>query len=217
MMIRCVIDHLVLGSTTLQAGLEYVEGRFGVAAQLGGKHARMGTHNALLTLGERTYLEILAIDPDGGAPFQARWFGLDDGRTRARLARGPALLGWVARSDDIEQAALASRVPVTTIHAMARGDFRWRITIPADGRPIEGALLPTLIQWDVPMHPTDKLPEQGCRLLSLSGTHPRPEEMHSRLSSLNLENAINIEASRNDAAPGIAAQFATPKGVITVG
>ena len=43
----------------------YVADLTGATPRPGGKHAGMGTHNALVKLGERLYLEIIAIDPDG--------------------------------------------------------------------------------------------------------------------------------------------------------
>lgn len=57
-------DHLVVAATTLADGIEYVADITGVAPQPGGRHVAMGTHNALLRLGERFYLEIIAIDPE---------------------------------------------------------------------------------------------------------------------------------------------------------
>ncbi|HCV79405.1 VOC family protein, partial [Pseudomonas oryzihabitans] len=51
------LDHLVIVAPTLAAGARYVEERLGVALQPGGQHARMGTHNLLLGLGDG-YLEV---------------------------------------------------------------------------------------------------------------------------------------------------------------
>ena len=72
-----VFDHLVVAASTLDQGVEWVRSLTGATAQSGGKHVAMGTHNALLKLGERSFLEILAIDPDGIKPSRPRWFGLD--------------------------------------------------------------------------------------------------------------------------------------------
>ena len=62
------LDHLVVAATTLADGIEYIAEITGVTPQPGGKHAAMGTHNALVRLSARTYLEIIAIDPWGPAP-----------------------------------------------------------------------------------------------------------------------------------------------------
>ena len=63
-----VLDHLIVGAATLADGIEYVAGITGVTPHPGGKHVAMGTHNALLRLGERVFLEVIAIDPDGAKP-----------------------------------------------------------------------------------------------------------------------------------------------------
>ncbi len=118
----------------------------------------MGTHNALLRLGERVYLEIIAIDPDGAMPPRPRWFDLDDIALQSELTERPQLVEWVARTADIERSAAACAVPLGAVTPMQRGDYRWRITIPDDGRRPGKGILPTLIQWDVPTHPADGLP-----------------------------------------------------------
>ena len=124
----------------------------------------MGTHNRLLLLGDATYLEIIAIDPEAPAPSRPRWFSLDDPAMHRRLARGPALIHWVARTNDIEAARRFAPELVGEVLALSRGEFRWRIGVPANGaRPAEGAF-PTLIEWQGGLHPTDRLPPAACRL-----------------------------------------------------
>jgi len=71
------IDHLVVCAESLEEGAAFVEAKLGVAMSAGGKHALMGTHNRLLSLGAEAYLEVIAIDPEAGPPGRARWFGLD--------------------------------------------------------------------------------------------------------------------------------------------
>ena len=127
------IDHLVVAAATLAQGCDWVESGLRVRPQPGGRYVAMGTHNALLRLGPRRYLEVIAIDPAGTAPGRPRWFDLDDPRMRAQLTDGPRLVHFVARTDDIEQQRAQSPVDVGDVLPMSRGSLRWRMTIPPDG------------------------------------------------------------------------------------
>jgi hypothetical protein len=81
-MVRAVLDHLVVAAATLEQGEDYIESRLGARPLRGGRHVAMGTHNSLLKLGEKIYLEVIAIDPDGAAPGPAR-AGSDSTRRRS--------------------------------------------------------------------------------------------------------------------------------------
>src|SRR5439155_14103393 len=96
----CELDHLVVTSPTLEAGVKWLQEALGVAPQAGGDHQRMGTHNALVRLGGGTYLEVIASNPAAPYPARPRWFELDRMTTDAT----PALATWVARTDDIKSA-----------------------------------------------------------------------------------------------------------------
>ena len=163
------LDHLVVAARSLQEGAEWIERQLGIAPVAGGKHAAMGTHNRLLGLGERTYLEVIAIDEAAAAPARPRWFALDTAPMRARLAMGPALIHWVVRSDDLDADVAKSDEPLDIL-SMTRGDFRWRIGVPPDGRLPANGSQPTLIQWEGEAHPAGRLPDSGCRLLRFSCT-----------------------------------------------
>ncbi|MFT3663517.1 VOC family protein [Piscinibacter sp.] len=168
------LDHLVIGAATLEQGAAWCEASFGVAPGPGGKHALMGTHNRLLALSSpdfpRSYLEIIAIDPEAPAPARRRWFDLDDAALQAALARGPRLIHWVARCDDLAAECAASAAAgldrgeiLAAERATPHGLLRWRIAVRADGRRPAGGTQPTLIEWG-DMHPADHLPPSPLRL-----------------------------------------------------
>ena len=207
------LDHLVLAATTLADGIDYLSEVLGTTPTMGGRHDAMGTHNALLRLGERCYLELIAIDPDGAKPTRPRWFDLDSVALQAELVERPRLVHWVARTSDIAAAAARCPVPLGPVHAMARGDYRWRITIPDDGtRPGRG-IVPTLIQWDVPQHPADRLPKSGVTLAHLAASHPEPADVRAALAALGLREALAVTYDRETR---LAAMLRTPRGIVTL-
>ncbi|HQR12144.1 MAG TPA: VOC family protein [Casimicrobiaceae bacterium] len=205
-------DHLVVAATDLSAGCDWVEERLGARPQPGGKHVVMGTHNALLSLGARFYLEVIAVDPEGRKPDRPRWFDLDEPRMRAALAEGPLLAHWVARTRDIDDAA--ARVPdLGTPVVMARGDLTWRITIPDDGHRPGRGLVPTLIEWPDTRHPTDALSDSGCRLVAVAGEHPEPALVRAELALLGLSETMKVTYGKS---PRLAAMVRTSRGIATL-
>jgi hypothetical protein len=211
--VQAALDHLVVAAADLDAGAAWLEAHLGVPLAPGGRHAAMGTHNRLLKLGPRLYLELIAIDPEAPAPGRPRWFGLDDAALKEKIAERPRLIHWVARCDDIAAAAAACPEPPGDILDLARGDFRWRIAVPVDGRLPGDGLIPSLIQWRSPAHPADKLPDRGCGLMKLEGFHPEPKRIHASLSALGLDKALALFPAEAEEMPGLAAYLRTPSGL----
>jgi Glyoxalase-like domain len=205
--LACRIDHLVLACAGLEQGAQYVRARLGVDVQPGGRHVLMGTHNALLRLGPRTYLELIALDPEGAAQ-RPRWFALDSLAVRERMAQGPFLLTWVAACSSVEAAA-ALDGGFGEVIAASRGAFSWRITVPADGSLPGDGVVPTLIQWDGDAHPCDGLAERGCVLREVELSHPRAPEMRRLFDQLGLGASVRLQAG----ASSITARITTPCGV----
>ncbi|MEP7208654.1 MAG: VOC family protein [Casimicrobiaceae bacterium] len=208
-----VIDHLVVAATTLADGIDYVATLTGAVPKPGGQHVAMGTHNALLRLGEKLYLEIIAIDPQGSKPKRPRWFGLDGVALQAEMMEQPRLVHWVARTHDIDAAREASGVDLGPVHAMERGDYRWRITVPDDGSLPGRGLIPTLIQWDVAMHPAERLPAAAVSLVELAASHPDPNAIRATLRHLGLEPSLRVAYDRETR---LVAMLRSPRGLVTL-
>ena len=162
------LDHLVVAARTLEEGAAWVRERLGAECVPGGKHATMGTHNRLLSLGPASYLEVIAIDPEAPQPSRPRWFELDTPAMRERLSRGPALVHWMERTGDLE-AELAEYPADVRIESFSRNGLRWRLALTPDGSLPGGGTLPTLIQWDG-THPCELLPDSAIRVESLAKT-----------------------------------------------
>lgn len=169
------LDHLAVVAGRLDDGVAAVEALLGVPMAGGGKHPLMGTHNRLLGLGD-LYLEVIAIDPDAPAPPHPRWFDMD------RFTGPPRLANWVAGCDDLAAEVASGPEGIGTPIALQRGDYRWQMAVPANGRlPFDGGF-PALIQWEGPLHPARALPETGLRLSRLEITHPQAPALRAGLA-----------------------------------
>ncbi|SMR83221.1 Glyoxalase-like domain-containing protein [Aliiroseovarius halocynthiae] len=197
------VDHLVVSSATLSEGIAFIEDLLGVSMSEGGDHPLMGTHNALLSLGPATYLEVIAINPEADAPDHARWFDLD-------YFTGPArLTNWALRVPNLHQAL--QRAPEGSgdeLH-LSRGDLRWDMAVPADGRLPFAGCAPGLLSWNGDM-PAPRLPDHGLRLAALEITHPEAEALAVALRPLVEDTRISLHSGD----PGITAWIDTPAGLV---
>ena len=209
-MFRKFIDHLVVTAPSLEAGAAYVRDALGVAPQAGGEHARMGTHNQLLRLGESIYLEVIAANPAAGRPTRPRWFALDKLAADAKTS----LATWVARTADIGAGNEAATERLGAIESMSRGALEWLITIPDDGSlPLDG-VAPALIEWHSDTHPASRLDDYGLSLKKLELFHPDPERVSALLKSLAVDGPGVVEKSA--VAARLVAHIDTPQGVRTL-
>lgn len=194
------LDHLAVSATTLDEGVAAVEAALGLPLQPGGKHPHMATHNRLLELGD-VYLEVIAADPEAPAPSWPRWFDLDHFQGRPRVTN------WICNCDDLDAEVALAPEGVGAPVDLQRGDLRWRMAVPGDGKlPIDGCF-PALIQWLGP-HPVERLPDQGARLRRLEIAHPQASA---------LRPFVKLQDSRVIFVPGpekaIRAEIETPAGL----
>jgi hypothetical protein len=201
------IDHLAVAATSIEG--RQLDEVLGVDLSPGGKHARMGTHNRLLRLGPRSYLELIAIDPAGTAPAHRRWFELDEPAMQARLAEGPHLVHWVARVESTATPVLP--IDVGPWESFQRGDLSWQLTVRPDGILPAGGVAPSLICWSGSAHPAARLPEVGVTLEALELEHPRSAEIQRQLDLLGLD--VRCTASTR---PRLVAHLRTPAGARTL-
>jgi hypothetical protein len=95
------IDHVIYGTTDLDAASARIEDELGLAVHPGGRHVGQGTHNRIVPLGD-AYLELLAIhDREEAAASPI-------GRILLERITSDGLIAWAVRGDDV--AAIAHRL-----------------------------------------------------------------------------------------------------------
>ena len=187
-------DHIIYAVPDLEAGMDALEKLLGERPYYGGQHPNQGTHNALLSLGEDVYLEVIAKDPNQSVPGGPRAFGLDQ-------LTEPRLVTWAVRTSDMVATIAEARANgYNPGERVAGGRNR------ADGRPLfwestkrpealQGRtppgdwLVPFIIDWGGTPHPADYKPSH-IELISLHGIHPEPDSVQVMLEALGLHLEI---------------------------
>ena len=187
------MDHVILGISNLDRGIEQLGAVCGVKPVPGGKHPDTGTQNALLSMGSRAYAEVLA--PQDGVPLAPLYQPL---RAVANLLP----VGWAVATRDADltiQKLRAAGYAVSEPQAGSRQTtegtvIRWR-TFQLTAPKIDGA--PFFIEWDAASpHPAATSPV-GCPLLSLELRTPHDEELRRLLSLLKVQGQVTrSEASQ---------------------
>jgi hypothetical protein len=181
-----MLDHILLGCSDLDRGIDFVEKHTGVRAAFGGVHPGRGTRNALLSLGEKHYLEIIALDPQ--QPNAPDHYGL-------QKLNEPRLVTWAAHPGDLTQ--FASRLSAASIAfegptpgSRKRPDGRllqWKTLNLKDN---QSGLLPFFIEWSGDtVHPSAEAPA-GCKILSFELAAPNDAEIKHLCTILNLDVTV---------------------------
>ncbi|ADI15923.1 VOC family protein [Truepera radiovictrix] len=200
------LDHLLWEEWRLEEGERRFFDLTGVAPARGGSHSVGGTHNSLLSLGERAYLELIAPHPThpSGAALPKE----------APPEFVPRLFAFAVSGDLnlVERLAIAAGLTVS----LTRGSRRtpegtlvtWQ-TAFVKGHAF-GASLPFFVRFGGAHHPAQTAPK-GCRLLEFSVGHPHHEAL-SRLYTA-LEIGVPVVAAEH---PLLRAKLETPKGVLVL-
>lgn len=175
------LDHIVVTVPELASALDACEQRLGVRPEPGGEHPQFGTHNALLTLGGDSYIELIARRPDSPDVVGPIPFGLDQQPTKigvCTFAAHPAQLNSAAeqvRGSGIElgDATDGERT------APDGTTLRWRLTRPlagADAGVEPAGAVPFLIDWgDTPSPAHTVAPK--VRLVDWGIASPEPDRV----------------------------------------
>ena len=181
------LDHILLGADDLDHGIAWIQERSGVRAIFGGVHPGRGTRNALLSLGPRRYLEIIAPDPQ-----QASAASSNDMANRLRGLQEPRLIDWAAHTND-----LASLVQKAAAAGIAIENPRDGSRVRPDGKTLQwrsvalkndfDGLLPFFIEWNrSSIHPSQDAPA-GCTLQHFSIESPAMKDVQLVAGKLGLE------------------------------
>jgi len=175
------VDHIMLGVRDLDEGMAEFQRLTSVTPQRGGRHPGRGTENALVSLGDNTYLEIIAPQREGKG----------DESFLADLRALPHLtpVGWAARVDDV--AAMRSQLARAGVKPSepAAGSrqtpdgalLRW-VTFGVEGSDAS----PFFIRWDpATVHPSRSAPT-GCVLRTLALADPEAGTIAHLLAAAGL-------------------------------
>lgn len=202
------LDHIGFAMADLDEAVRVVSARTGIEPVYGGEHPNASTYNALLSLGEGRYLEILAVRPDSDA--DDAWTG---------WLRGlESLTGvlWAVRSDDVEEsrrllaeAGFETTEPQPGSRRTPQGrTLSWH-TFGLSETEIPGA--PFFIQWSEGVtHPSSDSPA-GCTLVALTITTPAAADLARLTGALGV---ADVRIEKGDAA-SIGAELDCPKGRVS--
>jgi len=201
--VPALLDHIILGCNDLDLGMDLVEQNTGVRPAIGGVHPGRGTRNALLSLGERRYLEIIAPDP---AQQKIAHF------PQIRQMKDPRLIGWAVHPPDISATAKLLRDNQVAFQGPDDGSrkrpdgriLNWKTINLADDRH---GILPFFIEWSRDsLHPSKDAPKE-CQLDYFTVMGLDSAELSQAFAHIGVE--ASVERSDRDR---LRAHITGPKG-----
>ena len=186
------LDHVTIAAASLESGTRYLQQVLGVGLPPGGKHPDMGTHNRVARVGSGHFLELIAIDPEAPGVPRKRWFGLDDPAVAKRLAERPRAVGWVVRTDNLEQVLASSPVDLGQVLGMSRNSRSWRLTVRSDGTTAFDGLVPAFIEWSPGPHPSEGMAMPGPQLTAIELRHPQAGRLREVLAALGVLDQVSV-------------------------
>ena len=200
------LDHIVFGVPDLDQGIRLIADLTGVQPVSGGVGlGRSKPHNALISLGGGSYLEIMGVRNTGMT--EGPWIdAISDGH--------PHIVDFAQRVTDrfagLRSRAAAAGARFGEARSMGRkrpdgGELNWEL-LNFEGAPFDG-VVPFFIDWlGSRPHPSESSPS-GVTIESFQVAHPRAEELGNLYRALG----IDVPVLRSDR-PERLLLLKTPKG-----
>jgi hypothetical protein len=209
------LDHIIWACADLEHGSRRFEALTGVQPRFGGVHASGLTHNALVGLGNRCYLEILApVGPAG--PGDDHWCRLARGAQEPRVLtyclRSPRPLSELAST--FETFGWKNAVVANNGRTTQEGvRLRWQWLGPTVER--FGLAFPFFIDWLDSPHPAESFdaaqPGSGIALQRFAVGHPDATELGRTLAQIG--SAVETYTADD---VRFRVQLQTPLGVVSL-
>ena len=153
------LDHIVFGSHTLEEGTVFVENILQAKLSDIGYHKDMGTHNRVIRISEKIYLEVVAIDPKTKNLKNKKWFNLDNSNLQSKLKQSPQIIGYVIENNNTN-----INKYYDPFFEASRDRYKWKFAMPTfnnnilESEIIERGIMPCLISWksEKPIHQMKK-------------------------------------------------------------
>ncbi len=209
------LDHFVVGISDLNKGMDLIEDKTGVRPVYGGMHPAIGTHNALISLGSHTYLEIIAPNPERDIGNLDPMLNSQFMEPLKKMTSLTPFL-WAVGSSDLSMThrlLAGSGIELSNLDAGSRKKpdgtiLHWQTAFITKPRLAE---FPFFIRWgDTTVSPAEDSPK-GCRFERFSVSGPDMAALQKLKKQVGLEMEIST-ASELD----LQLTLSCPKGKVTL-
>ena len=208
-------DHFVVGISDLDNGMNLIEEMTGVRPVYGGVHPTIGTRNALISLGDHTYLEIIAPNPDADFENLDPVLKAEFMEPLIQMTSLRPFLWAVGSSDLATTSRLLKEVGVelSSPEAGSRKKpdgkaLNWHAAFITEPRSAE---LPFFISWsDTTISPAEDSPK-GCHFEHFSISGPDTSVLEKLKEQLGLDVEIGIGSELK-----FQLALGCPKGIVTL-
>jgi len=185
------LDHVVIGINDLDQGVKEIERITGVRPKADGRDPQLGTHSAVIGLGDKSFLEIIAPDPKADpALIEAELKPLFVDRLERFESLTP--FSWAIGTSNLDKTVLFARrsnirtsepLPGSRKRSWGR-QTRWVWTRVF--RP-ESYVMPLFVQWDTDTRPPQDRAPKGCALLGLKVYSRTYKSVLSLIATMQVE------------------------------